>query len=223
MKNKKDLFWITPGLLILGALVAYAFFGTGGRRPGSNSSDNSDAFVLNQFHSIQGTSILVATVEQESDGLEEISARWFNFRNGYGASNLIFLDANTLSSHTLFETNSHVIIGLYQFPSPNFDSNSKADQVEVKWLVYEIAKSDTNSDGRIDGRDLFVVALSDVDGSNYTEVIENVQDIQGMNLLDGNILLLVYDSNGTYTVAKVDLSQRNIIDSKPLTGGWESP
>ena len=87
----------------------------------------------------------------------------------------------------------------------------------MKWLIYEIAKSDTNSDGKINGKDLFTVAISDVGGNNYTEIIENVNDIYGMDLIGDSILLLVYNSNGIYTVVKVDLNQQSIIDSKPLT------
>ncbi len=218
MKSKKGLFWIALAIIIIiGIFFAYAFLRKGLGNSGSNSTNDSDLLTLNQFHSIQGTSLLVATVEQENARVRDISARWFSFRTGYAVSNLIFLDGSTLSSHSLFETNSNAIIGLYQFPSPNFDSNSNAEQVEVKWLIYEIAKSDTNSDGKINGKDLFTVAISDVGGNNYTEIIENVNDIHGMDLIGDSILMLVYNSNGIYTAVKVDLIQQSIIDSKPLT------
>ena len=217
MRSKKGLLWIALGIISIGVFFAYLFLGKDERNSNSNPSNNPDSLTLNQFHSIQGTSILVATVEQEDARVGDISARWFNFRNGYAVSNLIFLDGDTLSSHSLFETNNNAVIGLYQFPSPNFDSYSSAEQVEVKWLVYEIAKSDTNSDGKINSKDLSTVAISDVNGKSYTEIIGDVSDIYGMDLFESNVLLLVYQSKGIYTVVKIDLNQKNIVDSEPLT------
>jgi hypothetical protein len=124
------------------------------------------------------------------------------------------LDGNTLVSHYLFDTNENYVVDISQFPIP--DSYGDTKPIEVKWLVYEIALKDTNSDGIVNGKDAFSISLSNADGHNYTEFIKNVRAIYGMDLLESHFMLLVYETNGEYWASKVDLEQKVILETQKL-------
>jgi hypothetical protein len=180
-------------------------------RPNSSSlTTQSESLSIGRFHSVQGTSIFVAAITNDSERSANFSARAVRF--DYAVPNLVFLDGATLSSHTLFETNDNVILGLSQFPSPDSDG-----EVEVKWLVYEVATQDTNSDGAVNSEDLFSVSVSGVNGLNYAELIVNVERIYGMDLLESQVLLLVYETTDGHLVSKVDLEQQIILETQMLT------
>lgn len=216
MKNTKGLPWILLALTGVCALVLIVIFVNGtGRVSLANSATQAESLSINHFRPIQGTSIFVATVAKDSGRFATSSARAFSFDSDYAVPNLVFLDGNTLSSHTLFDTNDNAIIGISQFPIPSADPTTQ--QVEVKWLVYEIVEQDTNSDGTVNSKDSFVLAISSVNGLNYTELITNIDKIYGMNLLESQVLLVVYATKGEYLVSKIDLEQQIIIETQALT------
>lgn len=218
MKNKKKLLLIFLAIFIICTLSLILVFinGTWFFRKNSSPdglSTQSKPLSLNSFQPIQGTSIFISTIEQERDWTPNISARWFSFEYGYTVRNLVFLDGNTLSSHTLFDSNDKFIVDIFQFPIPN----PNTEPVKVKWLVYEIAQQDTNSDNTVNGKDSFSIAMSDVNGQNYVELIKSINAVHGMDLLENSILLLVYKTNDIYLVSKIDLEQQTIMETQPLT------
>lgn len=158
--------------------------------------------------------MFIATVEQEQDWAPRISGRWFSFDYGFSVRNLLFLDGNTLDSHYLFPTNENYIVDTTQFPSPN--SYQEAQTIVVKWLVYQIIHRDTNSDGAINSDDSVNIAISNADGQNYLELIENVSAIYGMDILDEHYLVLAYKIGGNYFASKIDLNLQSIVETKEV-------
>ena len=219
MKNKKGLFLIFFVVFIVCTLsLILIFFNNAWLFRKNSSSDDpstqSKLLSMNSFQPIQGTSIFISTIEQERDWTPNVSARWFSFEYGYTVRNLVFLDGNTLSSQTLFDSNDRFIVDISQFPVPN--SNLNTEPVKVKWLVYEIAQQDTNSDNIVNSKDSFSIAMSDVNGQNYVELIRSVNAIYGMNLLENSVLLVVYKINDIYFVSKIGLEQQTILETQPL-------
>lgn len=190
-------------------VLAFVTNSTGRLNPNSLPTQ-SESLSISRFHSVQGTSVFVATITNDSERSTNSSAR--TFRLDYAVPNLVFLDGDTLSSHTLFETNDNTILGLSQFPPP--DPNG---DVEVKWLVYEVATQDTNSDGAVNSKDRFSISVSGVSGLNYAELIVNVGGTYGMDLLGSQVLLLVYETTEGYRVSKIDLEQQIILETQVLT------
>jgi len=217
MKNKKRLSWIAFAVISISLIVIFVN-GTGLFRKNSNSANSPtqpESLSIHRFQPIQGTSIFIATVEQKRDWSSNFGAsRWFSFEYGYTVRNLVFLDGNTLLSHYLFDTNSNYIVDTSQFPSPT--SYPDTQPIEVKWLVYKIAQQDTNSDGAVNSGDSFSIALSDAKGHNYIELIKSVNAVYGMDLLESNLLLLVYNTNGVYLASKIDLEQQIIVETKKM-------
>ena len=219
MKNKKVWLWLSLLVVVICGLLSFVFLVNRGRifQNNSNSSDSqseTDTLSINRFQPIKGTSIFIATIEQEREWSPNISARWFSFDYGYSVRNLVFLDGNTLDSRYLFDTNENYIVDTSQFPTPN--SYSDAEQVEVKWLVYRITHGDTNSDGVVNSKDSFSLATSNVSGQNYVELIENIDTIYGMDLLEEHYLVVMYKTDGEYFASKIDLNQQTILETQKL-------
>lgn len=51
-------------------------------------------------------------------------------------------------------------------------------------LVYALVDSDTNKDGAVDQNDIKSLYLSDIDGSNFTKISENLQELIDWNVIE---------------------------------------
>src|SRR5262249_18275763 len=102
---------------------------------------------LTQFEQVHGTRYFVAEI------VEKQSRSSSSSYSGKGeVRNLVFVDSDSLDSHRLFDANSNLIISHNEYPghSQPDESQSKNDNIVTQWLVYQVAKTDTNGDGRLD-------------------------------------------------------------------------
>lgn len=182
-------------------------------------------YYLTDFHQIRGTTVLVAEVVIDSDaGSSYGSARWFSFGSSGDARvhNLVFLDGRTLESHRLFPTNDPAILNATQFPEQWIDTydasgGSSDEAIPTEWFVYEIVTSDSNGDGKLNRDDLFIIALSDEDGTGYTELLSGVSEIYGMNMVEHGKLVITYLQNDRKLTMLIDMASRIILELKELT------
>jgi hypothetical protein len=220
MKNKKVFFWLLALVVVICAFSILAFLVNPGKIIQNDlfltdSPNKAETLSINHFRPVMGTSFFIASVEQEREWRPNISARWFSFDERYSVRNLVFLDGNTLSSHYLFDTNEKYVVGIYQFPDLN-SYFKDAEQKEVKWLVYKIVHGDTNSDGVVNSKDSFSLAMSSVNGKNYVELIENIDTVRGMDLLEEHYLVVIYKTDGEYFASKIDLNQKIVLEIRKL-------
>ena len=179
-----------------------------------DSSDDKETLHIQYFQPIQGTSTFIATVNQERDWVPNVSQRWFSFDYGFSVRNVVFLDGNTLDSFYLFNNNENYIYDITQLPKPYSYQDSQT--VAIKWLAYRIVHNDTNSDGYINSSDSFSIALSDANGKNYVELIQDVNSINGMDSLDEHYLIISYTVNGKHFASKIDLNEKEIIKTSEI-------
>ncbi len=174
---------------------------------------------LQYFRQIQGTSFFVAELTTGGTWSSMGSARWFSFGEGATVRNLIFLDAKSLGSIKLFDTNNSAIIDMNQYPEQPrtyFLDDAKDEPIIVKWLFYEIAHRDTNADNVIDKFDELTLAISGVSGSDYTELIEDVTQVNTVELWDDEMLLVIYLKDNKIYSTKIDLETQEILESKEM-------
>jgi hypothetical protein len=219
MNNKKLLIWVSSLLTIICILLVFvllvdrrSFFSS--NENSVDSSDDKEMLHIQYFQPIQGTSTFIATVNQERDWVPNISQRWFSFDYGFSVRNVVFLDGNTLDSFYLFNNNENYISDITQLPKPYSYQDSQT--IAVKWLAYRIVHGDTNSDGYINSSDSFSIAISDANGKNYVELIQDVNSINGMDSLDEHYLLVSYIVNGRHFASKIDLNEKGIIKTSEI-------
>ncbi|MBK9925529.1 MAG: hypothetical protein IPP66_09585 [Anaerolineales bacterium] len=186
--------------------------------------------VLGDFRSIDGTNYLIASVTGENNDssvLNELfsSGRWYGSGYGYNQFNLVFLDITTEEVYPLLTTNDFEIITMEGFPKPVLNFNNQPDPQQptkpIDWWLFSIAKADTDKDEELSSLDKQTIAISDVGGRGYTEIISDVDDLLGTAFKNGNTLLVIYRSNGKNYLAHIDLPSRHLNSTEELSLGEE--
>ena len=215
------------GLLLLGSLIFLPYL-LGSRTSHDSVSIEKEVetppeLTLRSFRQLRGTQYFLAEIVTSggSSFYEYGSSRSYDFGEVSGGliRNLVFLDSETLLSHTLFDHNHSYIINMVSFPvqpPPPTSPDEEPEIVPIQWFVYEIAHQDTNQDGELNREDARVIALSNVDGSRYQELLTDVSDIYNLTMLDNGQLLIIYRQNGDRFAAAVDLQTQTILNTQQL-------
>jgi hypothetical protein len=117
--------------------------------------------------------------------------------------NLLFIDTQTGSRRWLLGNNESLITQ-YEFLPREHDADSEAQPVAL--MVYSIAATDTDGDGRLDYGDKQTLMVSRPDGSGNTELFRNVDAINGYVLRRPDVLLVAYEDGGKAHLATVRIA-----------------
>lgn len=161
---------------------------------------------LFDFQPIQGTPYLMAPINRSDDR----SSSFSSYGGGYTTHNLVFLDAVTLATQRLFETNDYLIVSTTEY-GETIDGN-----FVTQWLVYLVITADSNDDGGLDHRDHMTLATTNAAGEGYTEVITGIDKTFGITLVGPGSLVVAYEQAGTKTVSKVNLTEPAVVNTQPL-------
>jgi hypothetical protein len=167
----------------------------------------SEKLRLGQSSPIEGTSYLMVPLTSD----QAYSQSYYD-KSSYSQRNVLFVDTKGTGSHWLFDTNEYLIIndnyiaerGEQQKPKP------------VKAILYLVVKADTNHDKRLTDNDTKTIGLSSPDGSNYKEVIAEVDLLVGHHLIDNDSLIVVYQKQGMGYSARVALSDFSVLSRTEL-------
>ncbi len=85
--------------------------------------------------------------------------------------------------------------------------------------MYSVIKKDTNNDGYFGDRDKLTIAISDVGGNGYAELIENVDAILSQIYKDNSALFIIYNADEKNFIAKLNPSTREIISTTEMDLG----
>ena len=96
------------------------------------------------------------------------------------------------------------------------EQNPQTKINKVNGIWYTVVTSDTNKDKRLDSRDQKVIAVSDVSGNGYTELIKKVDRVLGSHQKNQNNVLVFYESGGKNFVAEIDIFQRKLLIEQNL-------
>jgi hypothetical protein len=188
-------------------------------------SNKKTTYNLSAFLSLPGSRYLIASINTLEDYRQDYyekgadSTRNFLFFNINDKStrhlipnnNLLFISHNTLGKQTeanVNDFNNSTYLG--KIP-PNFNSVK-----EVKTLWYEVIKNDTNKDKRLSRIDKKNIAMSDVSGANYTEVIDNIDSIISTYQRDEKVWFVFWSGNNKKYVSEIDILGKRVIQTQEL-------
>jgi hypothetical protein len=237
---KKNNFVLFCTLALLFNLSACTSGSTGmARSENAAATPAGSSQFLGDFQAIPGTNYLYAQISQNPNRGPGLG-NWISSiasREDYGnISNLVFLDNQTLSSHTLFTGNNQIILSVLLFPDPSNATGTavslqQAQPVQpsqpapsrpgnaVQWLVYQVVQKGTAQTPAAAGSvsDLpFSIAVSDADGSGYQEVLSGLTKTYGINMINGQQLLVIYTKNNVKTASLLDLAKRSVTATNPI-------
>ncbi len=224
-----------PIILLLFLALSLSTFACSRNVIPQNASVNSGAAstpvpiekTLSQFNPIIGTEYLMAgivPVEVSRDGsinpLDWISRSAYSGYSTYNTYNYVFFNTQTEEYHRLLPDNNFVIFQTAGFPQLVYDpKNPEKPAPIIEFWIYNLIKTDTNSDGYFDYRDKLTVGISDVSGANYTELIANVDAIQSQYYKDPSNFFIIYNVNDKNFIAKVNPITREVLSTTEMDLG----
>lgn len=178
---------------------------------------------MTEFRQINGTPYLYAPIyvatEERTNILKELkSASSYGDRYGeLDIRNYMFLHRDNLSASKLLSNNSGRLLEMEQIGEPAPPDKSAQEPARSSWvkkvqtLWYVKVAADTNGDKILDDRDRKQIAISDVSGANYTEIIKDIDKILLVYPKGLERRLVIYTSGEGRFVADIDLSKRQAI------------
>jgi hypothetical protein len=170
-----------------------------------------DKRSLEQFTVLEGTPYkLGAVVEGEKDrGL--LSGSFSSSSKGNGKQvNYIFLNTQTKESVKLLPKSDLLFNRLEKVGKSN--PRGEFSQVDAIW--YEVIKH--GIDNQSSDSPKSTIATSTLAGTNYTELIPQVDRVLNTFQTSPTKILMVYELNKKYFIAELDLGSRKLIDTKEL-------
>jgi hypothetical protein len=130
--------------------------------------------------------------------------------------NYLFVNLQDMSSRWLVPNNDRLIVAMERLAIDGKVVGWNDEEKPVKWLVFHVVASDTDGDKRLTDRDRKTIAVANADGSQYAEVLRNVDTILGETWTTGDNLLVVYSADGKNLVAEISLAGRTVSVTKDL-------
>ena len=231
---KKNSFLILSTALLLLLFSACAIGSTSTLRSENTAATQAvSSQYLGDFQPIAGTNYQLAQISQkpEAAGVGNLVSS-LSSREDYGnISNLVFLDAKTLSSHELIAGNDQIILSVRQFPDPENGPGSPALQAQpaqpvqpapvtqnivVQWLVYQVIQKKAGEPGILKADLPFSIGVSDAGGNGYQELLSGLTKTYGISQINDQQLLVVYTKNNVKSASILDLAKRSVTATNPL-------
>jgi hypothetical protein len=198
-------------LLMSFIFLAVGFLGCKSQKAGVEASEKpKPTFSLDDFKRVEGTDFLMASVYAEDDSKDRSILSKIGSESGYGeehsSHNVVFLNLKDNSFSQLFPNNDYLISTLNMFPTKAFNGN----EPKIEFFIYRIIKADTNNNQKLDREDKEVLAISDVNGGGYTELIDGIGSIYAQEMKDLNTLTVVYWKDLKKWISNIDVRNKKI-------------
>jgi hypothetical protein len=181
---------------------------------------------MTEFQRIDGTPYLyapiyVATQERRSiiKEIKSAASESYEGRNeGVDIRNYMFVHRDNLSASKLLTNNSSRLLSMEQLSKttvparPNPDSPVKEKGMKTVTALWHLSVlADTNGDKVLNESDRKQIAISDVSGANYTEIIKDIDRILLVYSKGLDRRLVIYTSGPKRFIADVDIPNRKAI------------
>jgi hypothetical protein len=162
---------------------------------------------LGTFETIEGTPYRIAPVVTN-----QVSDRGYYSKGTSSPTNYLILNVKDKSALRLTPKNNNLFIQMQKVGQNDKDGKL----VKTFGIWYAVVKADTDGDKRLTHEDRQTIAISDISGANYTEVIPKVDRLLKTFQISQTNVLTVYESEDKNFATELDLSQRKAIETKEL-------
>ncbi|TAA47827.1 hypothetical protein [Corallincola spongiicola] len=128
--------------------------------------------------------------------------------------NYLFMDTTSNRKQWLLPHNDYLLLNRESLSHSAALDTPVA--VTVSALMYEVIKQDSNKDEQLSRADMQTIALSNIDGSNYTEVLSNIDIVLGSTVTADNQLFIVYQRQNVGYSATIDLTHFKVKNESEL-------
>jgi hypothetical protein len=174
-------------------------------------------FGYGKFARIEGTDFAMSPISSEQKTFASVfESSSSSYKTGYSNTvrNFAFLNLADQSIRFLLPNNDILIVANSKITAKKNSSDSSENSIAC--LSYQVVVSDTNGDKQLSSADKKTIALSSVDGTDYLEMLKNVDDVVGEERIDDDLMLYTYVLNGKTIISLISLTERKIVSTKEL-------
>ena len=214
LRSANTIIFLGVGLLLLGVLgyAAYQIYMNTFRERSisgvvNTAQDKPLQFSLGSLIPIAGTPYYLAPISAEQ-----------NYRQDYydkaatSVRNYLVININEQSAVRLLPQNNSLLLNAEAVGQ----KNDKGEIIKAEALWYQVVKTDTNGDQRLTEADTKAIALSDVSGKNYTEVLPQIDRLLATVQPTPTTLMLVYELKQKNYITQINIPQRQVIKTQEL-------
>ncbi|PWK44435.1 hypothetical protein [Pleionea mediterranea] len=177
-----------------------------------------EKWILGYMRRFDNSNYIAVPLVSDKDETTKISLSKVNhFSGSYGGygtyKNILFVNGKTNQSRWLFDNNDQLIIEFSEFPQ---NSLIKGDNSIATVVTYEVVSNDTNKDGALSKKDRRQLAVSNTNGDNYNVVLEDFDHLVGMEVVDDENMLILYQIKGVGYSMVVRLSDVHVVSTNRL-------
>jgi len=156
-----------------------------------------EVFRLGRVKHVNGSQAVIVPLYSD----QSFDLRYSGTKSTASTRNLLFSNMHNEESNWLLPTNDYLI------PQYNLinKSNSYSSDEDIVTILYRIVVSDTNNDSRLTENDELSIHLSNPDGSEFTEILKNIDDVLGYELINQEALAIMFNRGGQGYTAYVSL------------------
>ncbi len=163
-------------------------------------------FFLGSFTRFKNTPQYIAPLEFTQEYQLDISRN----KESIGTSNYLFFNVASQTSRWLLPENKYVLTSLT--PLTVLDQADEAP----RWIQYVVIKADTNKNGQLESNDQLTLALSNLNGTNYQELIPKIDRLLGTEMQDKDTLVVFYQSGSDALATTINLPKFQIQQTTKL-------
>lgn len=170
------------------------------------NAEIKENWKLGQFSEINDGKILMLPLNSD----QSFDRAYFS-KSSNSTRNYLFINTDTSEEKWLFNHTDYLIERSDRLRLGDY--NSKEPIVAI---LYQLVKLDSDHDNRLSAADLTTIAITKPDGSDYEELIKEVELIVDHTLLNKNELFLIYQKAGVSYSAVLNLNSRELTKSHQL-------
>ncbi len=208
------------GVALVAAVSSMQWAGRANRAPpAAVMPATGEKLFFGSIENVDGSSFVLLPLESRRPGMKLASGSSYDTET----RNLLFYDAASGEARWLRPDHGAVIVShellresgavLARWESRKAGA-STADP--VRWIRYDLALSDTNGDGVIDGDDVRQVAVSGPDGKDLTVVLDRVDEVLGYAAPETAKLVVFFRRGESEFAGEISLAARKLVRTVPL-------
>lgn len=124
--------------------------------------------------------------------------------------NYLFLNSVDKATRWLVPTNKYLFLDEDDVKEGN-DNNGK-----LLALEYRLVTADSNNDGRLTQTDKKTFGMSGLDGADFTELVNGIDEFLSDEQPGPDTLLLIYRSDAKNLVTEIKISEKKVMQTKEL-------
>ena len=161
-----------------------------------------ESFRLGSIEHVKGSQAVIVPLYSE----QKFSHKYSGSKSTTSTRNLLFSNMHNEINKWLLPSNDFLIVSHKLINETNsYDSNKN-----IITILYQIVKSDSNNDSRLTENDQLTIAISEPDGKKYTEVIKDVDELLGYDVLSKQDLAIMFSREHQGYIAYIDLTDIRI-------------